>query len=212
MTAPPTKSVWLLKAAGPVEALVAAAQGAWPSALVLAADPEQRLRAVMGRPPGSPAFDVVVMEPSPATGGGATVEALPEALAGAVERWGRVDVEEHERWDRLAVRPWPGPVQISFVVGVEGLAPGEVWRNHEEHTDIAREHHPAIARYVQDRVTATAGPAAPPAAAVSELWFESEADALARFYRDDASVAVVRQDISEYIDLRRSVTVFAGPA
>jgi uncharacterized protein (TIGR02118 family) len=77
----------------------------------------------------------------------------------------------------------------------------------EKHAPLARVHHPGIARYVQNFLPPGEGLVD----AISELWFASEADARARFYRDDESRRVIGEDVQRFIDLRRGAAFAARP-
>jgi uncharacterized protein (TIGR02118 family) len=79
----------------------------------------------------------------------------------------------------------------------------------ERHAPLARIHHPGIARYVQN--FPLSGDASD-VDAVSELWFASEHDARARFYRDDESRRVIAEEVRRFIDLRSSLAFAARAA
>jgi uncharacterized protein (TIGR02118 family) len=80
----------------------------------------------------------------------------------------------------------------------------------ERHAPLARIHHPGIARYVQNFVEPPAA-GSPPIDAISELWFRSEHEARARFYRDEESSRVIDEDVRRFIDLRSGSAVAVRP-
>ena len=79
----------------------------------------------------------------------------------------------------------------------------------ERHAPLARVHHPGIARYAQNYLEPSG--ADRHIDAISELWFRSEDDARARFYRDDESRRVIGEDVRRFIDLRGGAAFAARP-
>ena len=77
---------------------------------------------------------------------------------------------------------------------------------------VARVHHPAICRYAQHDVVASAGNAGLDIQGISELWFADEASLVAQYYAGPDSVAVVRADNREYIDFAGTLSLLVRPA
>jgi hypothetical protein len=139
--------------------------------------------------------------------------AVPAGLADHVERWAAFRVASHPAWDDTAgagVRP--AVKQVSFLRARPDLAPGAFIRHYREHVAVARVHHPAICRYAQHDVVASAGDASLDIHGISELWFADEASLIARYYAGPDSVAVVRADNREYIDFTGTLSLLVRPA
>jgi uncharacterized protein (TIGR02118 family) len=148
-------------------------------------------------------------------------QARPQRHAGLVCVWPRDAVEceaaeaalrpltavvhrtrEVLHWDELGPPSTRAVVLAYFVRRRADLSFDEFAAHYQQtHAPLAREHHPGIARYVQNFVEQPAGPGAE-IDAVSELWFRSEEDARSRFYRDDESRRVIAEDVRRFIDLR----------
>jgi uncharacterized protein (TIGR02118 family) len=125
------------------------------------------------------------------------------AVASALYR-----VEEVRHWDELDADAADAVVLTYLVKRRPDLSFAEFSSHYrEKHAPLARVHHPGIARYVQNFLPPGEGLVD----AISELWFASEADARARFYRDDESRRVIGEDVQRFIDLRRGAAFAARP-
>lgn len=115
----------------------------------------------------------------------------------------------HPAWDTDLPDTWVK--QVSFVSRRPGLSPEDYRRHHRGHIEVARVHHPGIARYQQDDLVSMEG-VGPEPDGFSELWFATEDDLRDRFFASDESRAVVRADTTEYIDFVRTFSVMVhGP-
>jgi uncharacterized protein (TIGR02118 family) len=134
----------------------------------------------------------------------AVAEAALTPYTSAVHR-----AREVLHWDELDGRT-EGAVALCYLVRRRPDLSFEAFESHyrERHAPLARIRHPGIARYVQNFVGAGAGPVD----AISELWFRSEQDARARFYRDDQSRSVIGEDVRCFLDLRRGSAFVVRPA
>jgi hypothetical protein len=120
-------------------------------------------------------------------------------------------VDEVVHWDALPASVWseptPGVKMIAFVRRLPGLPSEEFEDRYRRHAEIARVHHPGIARYVQSFVRGSVTDGAPPLDAVAELSFASREDFAERFYRDESSREVVAEDVEGFLDRRRTWSV-----
>jgi hypothetical protein len=136
--------------------------------------------------------------------------ALSQELFASAHGW---LVEEAVHWDHLEPAPWSEPTAgvqvIAFVRRRPGVSVAEFEERYREHADLARVHHPGIARYVQSFVRSSATSAAPPLDAVAQLAFASREDFEKRFYRDESSREVVAADVERFLDRGRTWSVLA---
>ena len=117
-------------------------------------------------------------------------------------------VEEVRHWDELDADAADAVVLTYLVKRRPDLSFDEFQTHYrEKHAPLARVHHPGIARYVQNFLPPGEGLVD----AISELWFASEADARARFYRDDESRSAIGEDVRRFLDLRRGAAFAARP-
>jgi len=114
-------------------------------------------------------------------------------------------VEEHVRIDYA--RDWPDGVEspgvrrVSFVRAAPGLSRNEMARHWGEvHWPIARVHHPALWRYVQNVVVEPITADAPAVDGIAELHFRSITDLRDRFYDSDEGHQIVADDVSAFLD------------
>jgi hypothetical protein len=115
----------------------------------------------------------------------------------------------HPAWDGDLPATWVK--QVSFVTRRAELSHDDYRRHHRGHVEVARVHHPGIARYQQDDLVSMEGDGPEPDG-FSELWFATEDDLRERFYASDESRLVVRADTSAYIDFDRTFSVMVhGP-
>ena len=121
--------------------------------------------------------------------------------------------DEVVHWDHLEPAPWsaptPGVQMIAFVRRRAGVSPAEFEERYREHAELARIHHPGIARYVQSFVRGSVTPEAPPLDAVARLCFASREDFADRFYRDESSRELVAEDVDRFLDRARTWSVLA---
>ena len=133
-------------------------------------------------------------------------DATDAALAAQSSALYRVDETRH--WDELGADAADAVVLTYLVKRRPDLSFAQFQAHYrEKHAPLARIHHPGIARYVQNFLPPGEGLVD----AISELWFASEADARARFYRDDESRRVIGEDVQRFIDLRRGAAFAARP-
>lgn len=96
----------------------------------------------------------------------------------------------------------PGVKRLSFLRAAPGLTRpqfGDHWR--DRHAPLARRHHPALWRYVQNVVIETLTPATPEIDGIAELSFLSVSDLRDRMYDSPAGRAAVGADVRRFIDL-----------
>lgn len=132
------------------------------------------------------------------------------------EAIGRIDayrVDEVVHWDRLRGRAAgarsPGLKMIAFVRRLPELSPGDFRERYLEHATIAREHHPGIARYVQNFVTDAWTNDAPPVDGIAELHFATQEDLTKGFYRDESSAKAVGADVARFMSMRGAWSILA---
>ena len=122
------------------------------------------------------------------------VEALTGGRAVTVYR-----VDERPQWDH---GPTPeGVTRISFVRRRPGLTREQFadhWTN--VHAPLARRHHPALWRYVQNIVVTRLTPGAPEIDGIAELGFRSMDDMSAHMYDSPAGAEIIRADVRRFID------------
>jgi hypothetical protein len=114
-------------------------------------------------------------------------------------------VDEHVRVDYE--RSWPDGVaspgvrRISFVRAASGLSRDQMARHWGEvHWPIARVHHPALWRYVQNVVVAPLTRGAPEVDGIAELHFRTIDDLRDRFYDSDEGRQVVAADVEQFLE------------
>jgi uncharacterized protein (TIGR02118 family) len=141
------------------------------------------------------------------------------AFPGPVEAW---LVDETVQWDGQrdgGEGVSSGIVRVSFVRRRPGLSRDEFARHWTEvHAPLARMHHPALWRYVQNVVVRPLTPDARDIDGVAELGFRSRDDLEERMYDSDEGRAIVGADIGTFLDVSaghrvvcREHVVRAGP-
>jgi len=114
------------------------------------------------------------------------------------------EVDERLQWDYD--RDWPdgmpspGMKQMSFVRRLPTIthdAFADHWSNN--HTPLARIHHPGIWRYCQNVVIDRA-PGAPEVDGISELQFRTADDMHTRMYDSDEGKAIIAEDVKRFIE------------
>jgi hypothetical protein len=152
-------------------------------------------------PEGPPRFDGVVW--------GWDVDPAPPPVPAWASEVVAYDIEEHPGFDLGAVVGEPAVKQISWVTKRDDITTDEFRHHYREHIDITRDHH-GVARYQQNDVAQVVGDS-PHADGFSELWFRDGDEFTHRFYLHDDSVAVVREDTTEFIDFRRTFSIVLVP-
>jgi uncharacterized protein (TIGR02118 family) len=95
----------------------------------------------------------------------------------------------------------PGVKRVSFVRRAPGITRAAMATHWSEvHLPLARVHHPALWRYVQNVVVDTVTPRAPDCDGIAELHFHSVHDLRERFYDSDAGRAVIGEDVTSFLD------------
>jgi uncharacterized protein (TIGR02118 family) len=133
-----------------------------------------------------------------------------DALAGGRPVTGYL-VDERPQWDHVA--PSEGVTRISFVRRRPGLTREQFadhWTN--VHSALARRHHPALCRYVQNVVVAPLTPGAPEIDGIAELGFRTIEDLAARMYDSPEGTAVIRADVRRFIDAGAGWRVLTRPS
>ena len=123
-------------------------------------------------------------------------------------------VEERLQWDHALDGPAPvGVTRISFVRRRPDLTRerfADHWTN--VHAALARRHHPALWRYVQNVVVAPLTPDAPEIDGIAELGFRSIEEMSARMYDSPEGAAVIRADVDRFIDAGAGWRVLTRPS
>jgi uncharacterized protein (TIGR02118 family) len=111
----------------------------------------------------------------------------------------RVRIEYERDWaDGVAA---PGVERISFVRALPGLTRAEMAAHWGDvHWPIARVHHPALWRYVQNVVLEVLTPESPDVDGIAQLTFRTVTDLRDRFYDSDAGKQVVADDVAKFLD------------
>lgn len=172
--------------------------------LVCRADPTDAILASLhGAAPRPQAHAGVVFAWPRDRAEGEAADTALMAVASALFR-----VEEIRHWDELDGGA-AGAVVLTYLVKRRPDLSFADFATHyrQKHAPLARIHHPGIARYVQNFLPPGEGLVD----AISELWFRSEADARARFYRDDESRRLIGEDVRRFIDLRGGAAFAARP-
>jgi uncharacterized protein (TIGR02118 family) len=125
-------------------------------------------------------------------------------------------VEERPQWDHAVERHGPpadGVTRISFVRRRPDLTRerfADHWTN--VHAALARQHHPALWRYVQNVVVAPLTPGAPEIDGIAELGFRSIEDMSTRMYDSPEGAAIIRADVDRFIDAGAGWRVLTRPS
>jgi uncharacterized protein (TIGR02118 family) len=122
-------------------------------------------------------------------------------LARRVEVW-RVDRHHQIVWDRT----WPdgefapGVKRVSFVQRKEELSHEQFARHWtENHTPLARRHHPGVWNYVQNVIRRAYTPGGGTFDGVAELHFRTRSDSVDRMYDSEEGRAVIAEDVRRFI-------------
>ena len=120
-------------------------------------------------------------------------------------------VEERPQWDDGL--PADGVTRISFVRRRPGLTRRQFadhWTN--VHAPLARRHHPALCRYVQNVVVEPVTLGAAEVDGIAELGFRSIEDMTARMYDSPEGAAIIRADVHRFIDTDTGWRVLTRPS
>jgi uncharacterized protein (TIGR02118 family) len=110
------------------------------------------------------------------------------------------EVDERVQWDDA-----PGAAGIKRVIFIHRL-PSISWESFashwsQDHAPLARKHHPALRRYVQNVVVARLTDDAPDIDGIAELSFATVTDMRERMFDSDEGRAVIAADVATFIDL-----------
>jgi uncharacterized protein (TIGR02118 family) len=120
-----------------------------------------------------------------------------DAVAYAVDERVRIDYER----DWPDGTPSPGPRRVSFVRRAPDISRDDMARHWGEvHLPLARVHHPAIWRYVQNVVVEPLTPDAPDVDGIAELHFRTVDDLRNRFYDSEEGKRIVGEDVQRFLD------------
>jgi uncharacterized protein (TIGR02118 family) len=103
--------------------------------------------------------------------------------------------------------------RISFMRRRPGLTRRQFadhWTN--VHTPLARRHHPALRRYVQNVVVAPLTPEAPEVDGIAELGFRSIDEMNSRMYDSPEGTEIIRADVRRFIDTGAGWRVLTRPS
>lgn len=115
-------------------------------------------------------------------------------------------VDERVQWDHLGQEriygETPGVKRISFIKRVPPITHA-AFASHwtDVHAPLARVHHPAICRYVQNVVVEGLTPGAPEVDGIAELHFRAYDDLLHRMYDSEEGRDRVQADVRRFIDM-----------
>jgi uncharacterized protein (TIGR02118 family) len=99
---------------------------------------------------------------------------------------------------------------MSFLHRVDGISRAEMSAHWSDvHAPLARVHHPAIWRYVQNTVVRPLTRDAPDIDAVAELHFRSLEDLRDRFYDSDEGRRIIGEDVRRFLDPSRGWRMIA---
>jgi len=132
---------------------------------------------------------------------GADVE--PMRLFGADVTAYAVDERVRIDYDRVWPdgTPSPGPRRLSFVQRAAGISRDDMASHWGDvHLPLARVHHPAIWRYVQNVVVERLTPDTPDVDGIAELHFRTVDDLRNRFYDSDVGQRIIGEDVERFLD------------
>jgi len=117
-------------------------------------------------------------------------------------------IDEVEHWDNIPSRSAntrsPGFKIIPFSCRKPGLSQADFNDHYRNvHSALAREHHPGIARYVQNFVEGKINPDAPDLDAIAELHFASFEDYRDGFYAHAESPKIIGKDVVSMGDVSK---------
>ncbi|MBV9664903.1 MAG: EthD domain-containing protein [Actinobacteria bacterium] len=137
-------------------------------------------------------------------------DALP-ALPPDAHAW---EVAEGAQWDDRPVGAPAGVKRVVFINRLPTIGRNQFARHWADgHAPLARKHHPALWRYVQNVVVAPLTADAPDIDGIAELSFASVNDMHERMYDSDEGREIISADVATFIDLGSgSRVVVAEPA
>jgi hypothetical protein len=103
----------------------------------------------------------------------------------------------------------PGVRKITFHRRLANVDHETYVRRFREHGAIAKVHHSNAGRYRQNEVTRYSGPPSRSADGVSEHWYRSVDEAVARHFAQPDSEQVVSADVAEWLDRSTAVGGYA---
>jgi uncharacterized protein (TIGR02118 family) len=110
-------------------------------------------------------------------------------------------VEGRPQWDDRNDGDAPGITRFSLLRRAKSISPSEFAAHWTDvHAPLARRHHPALRRYVQNIVLEPLGDAEP-FDGIVELGFASVYDLEERMYDSEAGRATVAADVRSFIDV-----------
>jgi uncharacterized protein (TIGR02118 family) len=122
-------------------------------------------------------------------------------LARRVEVW-RADAHRQIEWDRT----WPdgefapGVKRVAFVRRNPELTHEQFVRHWtENHTPLARKHHPGVWNYTQNDLRRAFTPGGDGFDGIAELHFRTRADSVDRMYDSDEGRAIIAADVRRFI-------------
>ena len=113
------------------------------------------------------------------------------------------EVVEHQRWDQVE----PPLSRWVFLVRNPAIDGPGFEARYAHHAELARVHHPSIARYAQDVVQRVLTDGAPWFDGVSELGFWDREAMVERHYDSPEGQAIITADIDGFLDRTGSVAV-----
>jgi uncharacterized protein (TIGR02118 family) len=119
------------------------------------------------------------------------------------------EVDERAQWDDADRAP--GVKFVSFLHRRPTLTRaqfGDHWS--QRHAPLARKHHPAIVRYVQNVVVAPITDDTPEIDGVAELSYVSVDDMKARQYDSDEGKRIITEDVARFLQLPGEFRVLAN--
>jgi uncharacterized protein (TIGR02118 family) len=132
----------------------------------------------------------------------------PDAEVDAYAVAERVQIDYERTWPDG--EPSPGVRRMSFLHRADGISREEMSAHWSDvHAPLARVHHPAIWRYVQNTVVEPLTPGAPDIDAVAELHFRSREDLRDRFYDSDEGRRIIGEDVRRFLDPARGWRIVA---
>ncbi len=112
----------------------------------------------------------------------------------------------------LALGEYSGLKQLSLVCRKDTIDRNLFYTHYQRHIDIARKHH-GMEKYAQNiDLEYLYGPQSKSSRidGISELWFKSESDWSQRFYLNDKSQEVIREDTQRFINFESTSSIMVS--
>ena len=112
----------------------------------------------------------------------------------------------------LALGEYSGLKQLSLVCRKDTIDRNFFYTHYQRHVDIAREHH-GMEKYAQNiDLEYLYGPQSKSSRidGISELWFRSESDWSQRFYLNDRSKEIIREDTQRFINFESTYSIMVS--